>query len=186
MTAPLSPGRVVAETARLRLYAMSDGSDADAALMLELLNDPAFIRNIADRGVRSLEQASDYLRDGALRSYAEHGFGMYAIQKKDTGTLIGNCGLVRREGLDGPDLGYALLPDHCGQGYAREAAQAVIADARTRLGITRLRAIVNPDNAASIGLLQKLGFEFERMIVLPHVEHALDLFHLHVPTGATA
>lgn len=186
MTVPLLPGQVVAQTARLRLYAMSDDAHADAALMLVLLNDAAFIRNIADRGVRSLEQARDYLRNGALRSYAEHGFGMYAVQLKDTGTLIGNCGLVRREGLDGPDLGYALLPDHCGRGYACEAALAVIADARTRLGITRLQAIVNPDNAASIGLLQKLGFEFDRMVVLPHVEHALDLFHLNVPTEANA
>jgi RimJ/RimL family protein N-acetyltransferase len=186
VTALLLPGQVIAETARLRLRAMSDRDDADAALMLELLNDPAFIRHIADRGVRTLEQAREYLRNGALRSYAGHGFGMYAIQRKDTDALIGNCGLVSREGLDGPDLGYALLPAHAGQGFACEAAQAVIADASTRLGITCLRAIVNPDNVASIGLLQKLGFEFDRMIVLPPIAHALDLFHLHLTTEAAA
>lgn len=186
MTAAVSPGQPIAETARLRLHAMSDRDDGDAALMLALLNDPAFIRHIADRGVRTLEQARDYLRAGALRSYADHGFGMYAIRRKDSGALIGNCGLVRREGLDGPDLGYALLPDHAGHGFAHEAARAVIADARTRLGITCLRAIVNPDNGASIGLLQKLGFEFDRMIVLPHIAHAIDLFHLHLTTEAAA
>lgn len=186
MTVPILPGEVIAETSRLQLRAMSDRDDADAALMLALLNDPAFIRHIADRGVRTLAQARDYLRDGAMRSYAEHGFGMYAIRRKDTGALIGNCGLVRREGLDGPDLGYAVLPAHAGQGFAHEAAQAVIADAGRRLRLPCLRAIVNPDNVASIGLLQKLGFEFDRMIVLPHVAHPLDLFRLPLPMEAAA
>ena len=184
MTLAIAPGQRIAGTARLQLHAMSDRDDADVALMLELLNDPAFIRNIADRGVRTLEQARDYLRNGALRSYAQHGFGMYAIRRTDTGDLIGNCGLVRRDGLDGPDLGYALLPAHAGQGFALEAARAVIADAGSRLGLARLHAIVNPDNAGSIRLLQKLGFEFDRMVVLPHVAHALDLFHLHLTTEA--
>ena len=186
MTVALVPGQVIAETPRLQLHAMSDGDDADAALMLALLNDPAFIRHIADRGVRTLDQARDYLRNGALRSYAQHGFGMYAMRRKDTGALIGNCGLLSREGLDGPDLGYAVLPAHAGQGFAVEAARAVIADAGSRPGIARLHAIVNPDNVASIGLLQKLGFEFDRMIVLPAIEHAVDLFHLHLSQEATA
>jgi len=184
VTAALSPAQLVAETPRLRLHAMVDHDDADAALMLALLNDPGFIRHIADRGVRTLEQARDYLRNGALRSYAQHGFGMYAIRRRDTGILIGNCGLVSRDGLDGPDLGYALLPAHAGQGFAYEAARAVIADARDRLGIARLHAIVNPDNVASIGLLQKLGFEFDRMIALPAIEHPVDLFHLHLSKEA--
>lgn len=186
MTIAVMPGQIVAETPRLCLHAMSDRNDDDAALMLALLNDPGFIRHIADRGVRTLDQARAYLRDGALRSYAEHGFGMYAVRRKDTGALIGNCGLVRREGLDGPDLGYALLPMHAGRGFAHEAAQAVIADAATRLRLGRLQAIVNPDNVASIGLLQKLGFEFDKMIVLPHIEHSLDLFHLPLPKEASA
>lgn len=178
MSLPLLPGQVVAETARLRLHAMSDTDEGDAALMLALLNDPAFIRHIADRGVRTLDEARAYLRNGAVRSYAENGFGMYAVRRNDTGELIGNCGLVLREGLEGPDLGYALLPAHAGRGYAREAASAVIADAAARLGLARLQAIVNPDNVASIGLLRKLGFGFDRMIVLPAIEHPVDLFHL--------
>jgi [ribosomal protein S5]-alanine N-acetyltransferase len=176
MSSALMPGQLVAETGRLRLLAMSDACDEDAEMMLRLLNDPAFIRNIADRGVRTLEEARDYLRNGALRSYVEHGFAMYAVQLKATGERIGNCGLVRREGLEGPDLGYALLPGFCGHGYAKEAAQAVLADARDRLGLDQMLAIVNPDNAPSIGLLQKLGFAFERMIALPHVDRAVKLF----------
>lgn len=179
IAASLAPRAQVAETPRLRLRAMDDGVDADAAMMLALLNEPSFIQNIADRGVRTLDQARQYLRQGTMRSYADHGLGMYAVEVKETGALIGNCGLVRREGLDAPDIGYALLPAYVGQGYAEEAARAVIADARGRLQARRLRAIVNPDNAASIRLLQKLGFVFERMITLPHVEREVGLFHLN-------
>jgi ribosomal-protein-alanine N-acetyltransferase len=176
LSVALTPGQTVVETERLRLRAMSDTSDEDTAMMLRLLNDPAFIHNIADRGVRTLQQARDYLRNGALRSYAEHGFAMYAVQIKATGELAGNCGLVRREGLDAPDLGYALLPEFCGQGYAREAARAVLGDARQRLGYAELLAIVNPDNTASIRVLQDLGFGFERIIALPHVRCEVKLF----------
>jgi RimJ/RimL family protein N-acetyltransferase len=185
MSFALMPGQRVAETERLRLLAMSDASDEDVAMMQRLLNDPAFIRNIADRGVRTLEEARDYLRKGALPSYAEHGFAMYAVQLKATGQRIGNCGLVRREGLEGPDLGYALLPEFCGQGYAQEAAQAVLADARDRLGLEQVLAIVNPDNTPSIRLLQKLGFAFERMVALPQIEHAVKLFR-HSPFAVEA
>lgn len=177
---PLAPGALVAETPRLRLRAMVDERADDAALMLTLLNEPSFIQHIADRGVRTLDQASEYLRRGALRSYSEHGLGMYAIERKDTGELIGNAGLVRREGLDGPDIGYALLPAHVGQGLAEEAARAVMADAKQRLHLHRLLAIVNPDNTASIRLLQKLGFVFERMTTLPHVDREVGLYHVHL------
>lgn len=186
MTAvPLAPGTLVAETPRLRLRAMADDSADDAALMLTLLNEPSFIQHIADRGVRTLDQASDYLRRGALRSYAEHGLGMYAIERKDTRELIGNAGLVRREGLDGPDIGYALLPAHVGQGFAEEAARAVMVDAKDRLQVRRLLAIVNPDNTASIRLLRKLGFVFERMTTLPHVEREVGLYHLPLSPEAS-
>lgn len=176
MSTALMPGRTVVETERLRLHAMSPDSDADAAMMLRLLNEPSFIQHIADRGVRTLEQAREYVRNGACRSYAAHGYGMYAVQVKAGGALIGNCGLVRREGLEGPDLGYALLPEFCGHGYALEAARGVLRDARSRLGLREVLAIVNPDNAASIALLQKLGFASERMIALPHIEHEVRLF----------
>lgn len=176
MSVAVTPGQVVIETDRLRLRAMSDDNEADVSMMLDLLNDPSFIRNIADRGVRTPDQARAYLREGALRSYALHGYAMYAVQVKATGALAGNCGLVRREGLDGPDLGYALLPAFCGHGYALEAARGVLRDARERLGLDTLLAIVNPDNAASIALLRKLRFTFDTMIELPHVDREVKLF----------
>ncbi len=186
MSAALVPGQPVLETARLRLRAMSPDDGADITLMLRLLNDPGFIHHIADRGVRTPEQARDYVRHGACRSYAAHGYGMYAVQEKAGGALIGNCGLVRREGLDGPDLGYALLPEFCGRGYAREAAEGVMAHARRRLALGDLLAIVNPDNAVSIALLRKLGFGFETMTALPHVEREVMLFRHSVSVEPAA
>ena len=168
------------ETERLRLFEMSADSAADAAFMQRVLNDPGFIRYIADRGVRTLEQAHVYLRERIVPNYA-HGHGMLRVELKTSGDAIGNCGLVRREGLDGPDIGYAFLPEYAGHGYAREAAQGVVDFAR-RQGHKRLFAIVNPDNAASINLLQHLRFGFERMATLPGIGHDVKLFVLDLET----
>jgi RimJ/RimL family protein N-acetyltransferase len=122
------------------------------------LNDPAFIRNIGDRGVRTDADAIEYIDKGPMASYARHGFGLCAVDFAAGGATIGICGLLQRDELPAPDLGFAFLPQFRSQGYAFEAAAAVKADAHVRLGIDRLLAIVNPDNAPSIRLLEKLGF----------------------------
>ena len=145
----------LAETPRLRLRALDEG-DADFAL--ELLNDPDFIANIGDKGVRTREDARAYLCNGPLASYAAHGFGLWGVEPREGGALLGMCGLLKRDWLDAPDIGYAFLPSARGRGVAREAAEATLALARTRLGATRVLAIVNPDNAASIRLLEQVGF----------------------------
>jgi RimJ/RimL family protein N-acetyltransferase len=137
---------------------------ADAPFVVSLLNDPDFIRNIGDRGVRSEADAREYLNAGPLASYLRHGFGLCAVTLAATGEAMGLCGLLQRAELPGPDLGFAFLPQFRAQGYAFEAASAVKADAHTRLGLSTLLAIVNPANDASIRLLAKLGFEFERTI----------------------
>ena len=148
-------------TARLRVRALAV---PDAAFIVALLNDPAFIRNIGDRGVRTEADAREYLAAGPLASYAAHGFGLCAVDLLATGAPMGICGLLQRPDLPGPDLGFAFLPQFCGQGYAFEAASAVKADAHARLGLETLLAIVNPANERSIRLLVRLGFEFERTL----------------------
>lgn len=130
---------------------------ADAPFMLALLNDPQFIHNIGDRGVRTLEQAAQYIDAGPQVSYQQHGFGLLAIQLKNTDTLIGICGLVQRDNLDAPDLGYALLPQYTGCGYATEAAVAALQWAQS-LNMPLLYAVVSLHNTASQHLLSKLGF----------------------------
>jgi RimJ/RimL family protein N-acetyltransferase len=134
----------------------------DAGFVVELLNDPDFVRFIGDRGVRDESDARAYLDKGPIASYARHGFGLYAVATRDAAQVTGICGLLRRDWLDEPDLGFAYLPRFRGRGYAIEAARAVLDDAAGRLGLARITAIVSPENERSLRVLAKLGFRFER------------------------
>lgn len=133
----------------------------DAEFLLRLLNEPSFLQHIGDRGVRTLEDAGRYIANGPVDSYARHGFGLYLVRRQEDDVPIGMCGVLRRPSLDEPDLGYALVPEFWRLGYAREAATAVLAHARDDLRLTRLAAIVSPDNQPSIRLLESLGFRHE-------------------------
>ena len=151
------------ETSRLTLRCLDLD---DAAFFLRLVNEPSFIQNIADKGVRTLDDAREHLQKGPMASYARHGHGLWMVQLKDSGTPIGICGLIKRDVLDDIDVGYALLPEYCANGYASEAAAACLAHARDVLGLRRVVAVVNPDNTRSLRLLEKLGFRYERMTQL--------------------
>ncbi|MGE5814814.1 MAG: GNAT family N-acetyltransferase [Acidobacteriota bacterium] len=150
----------VLETARLKIRRLSTG---DADFIRRLLNEPSFIRYIGDRGIRSEEDASRYIREGPMASYAQHGFGLYLVELKNTGASAGICGLLKRDSLEDVDIGFAFLPEFWRQGFAFEAAEAVLSDAEER-GFTRVLAITSPDNVSSIRLLEKLGFRFDRMM----------------------
>lgn len=145
-------------TARLRIRTLTA---ADAPFMLTLVNQASWLRFIGDRGVRSLEDAERYIADGPLAVHARHGFSLGLVTLKDTGAPIGVCGLIKRDSLPDPDLGFALLDAYAGQGLAFEAASAVLQDAFTRLGLARVLAIATPDNERSAALLRKLGFALE-------------------------
>lgn len=136
-------------------------TEADGEFMLALLNDPGFLQFVGDRGVRTLGEAVDYLRNGILSSYAEFGYGMYLCQRRSDGAAMGICGLVKRDYLADFDLGYGLLESYGGQGYAKEAGLAILEQAR-ELRLPRLLAIVQSDNLVSIGLLKRLGFSYQR------------------------
>ena len=142
------------DTPRLRLSELDEG---DAAFALELLNTEGFLAHIGDRGVRSLDDARRYLRENPCASYAEHGFGLWKVTRKSDGVAVGMSGLVRRDALPRPDLGYAFLPAHCGQGLASEAGAAVLAHAFRVLRLPQVLAIVSPGNEASVRVLAKLG-----------------------------
>lgn len=163
----------VSKTQRLVLREVNTG---DAAFMLTVLNDPAFLRYIGDRGVRSEQDARDYIHNKMLPSYRHYGFGMYVVERSDDQQRIGICGLVRRPGLDDADLGFAFLPDFRGQGYAGEASQAVLQLAADRFALPRVAAITSSDNAASVRLLGKLGFRDAGMIRLPGSDERIRLF----------
>ncbi|HEU0225825.1 MAG TPA: GNAT family N-acetyltransferase [Steroidobacteraceae bacterium] len=151
------------DTARL---ALTELADADAGFIRGLLNEPSFLRYIGDRGVRTADDARRYIQDGPVAMYAKHGYGLLRVGLRDSGAPIGICGVLKRDALPGPDLGFSLLPAYWSRGYGLEAADAVMQDARRRLGLGRILAVVSPDNDPSIRLLGKLGFRFERMMRL--------------------
>jgi RimJ/RimL family protein N-acetyltransferase len=175
--------RAVLETGRLFLIRLSTD---DAAFIQELVNDPEWIRYIGDRGVRTLEDAAEYIRKGPLAMYETYGYGLYLVREKGSGDAVGICGLLKRDFLEHADLGFALLARYRGKGYASEAARAVVAYAGQTLGLAHLEAITNPDNGSSIGILEKLGFRFERMIAYPGETAPLRLFSINVSGRAVS
>lgn len=148
----------------------------DALFILTLLNEPSFLRYIGDKKVRNLETARQYILNGPIASYERHGFGLCLVELRELHTPIGMCGLLKREELSEPDIGFALLPDFWTKGFAFEAATAVLQDARERLGIQRVLAITSLDNDASIRLLERLGFSFQRVITLSATGEQVKLF----------
>ena len=163
------------ETERLRLRRVTLD---DADLMLDVWNDPAFVRHVGDRGVRTLEQAHKELQAGALRLYAKFGYGPYVMVLKSDGSRIGICGLFKRDNIECPDIGFAVLPAYCSQGYAKEASLAVVEHAREDLALHALAAIVSPGNVPSVKLIEKLGLSFDRMITMPGDEQAICLYRM--------
>jgi RimJ/RimL family protein N-acetyltransferase len=147
----------------------------DAAFIVALVNDPAWLRYIGDKNVRTLEDARRYLENGPIDMYARLGFGLYLVALKETGESVGMCGLIKRKELDDVDLGFAFLPQFRGLGFAIEACSAVLSYARTALGLTRVVAICSPDNRASTRVLEKLGFRREDRIKL-NDDEALDFY----------
>jgi len=148
----------------------------DADFILKLMNDKDWIKNIGDRGIRTIEEAKEYIRTRFLKTYNEAGFGFYSLILKDTQQIIGIAGLVDREGIDDIDIGYGMLPEFRGKGYAFEATKAVFEYGYKDLKLDKIVAIVNPDNPGSIKLLSKLGLKFEKMIRLPDEEIDIMLF----------
>ena len=150
-------------------------SGTDAEFIFELLNTPKFKQFIGDRGVGSAAGAVEFIENRYRQSYRDHGYGLYTVEIKTSGTPVGLCGFVRRDTLPGPDIGFAFLPDFEGLGYGFESADAVIAYGKNTLGFTQLFAITSQDNHVSGKLLDKLGFDFERLISMPNGEE-LKLF----------
>jgi RimJ/RimL family protein N-acetyltransferase len=163
----------ILETKRLSLRKLTAD---DAPFMFDLLNQPSFIHFIGDRGVRTLDDARSIITNRYIKAYERLGFGIYLTILRESQTAIGICGLVKRDGLDDVDIGYAFLPQYWSKGYASEAASAVMAYARKFLGIRRVLGITTPDNAGSIRVLEKVGLKFERMIQLPGEKTELKLF----------
>ena len=140
--------------------------EGDGEFILDLLNQPSFIKYIGDRNVRSVEAAREYIENRFAESYRKFGFGMWAVELKDSGTPIGICGFVKRDTLPDADIGFAILPQFEGKGYALESAVGVMGYGGDVFQFKRVLAITTKDNESSGRLLGKLDFKFERLIVL--------------------
>jgi len=160
-------------TDRLRLRELAAG---DAPFVATLMNEPSFLEHIGDRGVRTADDARTYIASGPWTRYERHGFGLWLVERRDTAEPLGLCGLLQRDALPHPDIGFAFHSAHWSQGYAFEAASRVMAFAREQLASPRLLAIVSPSNASSIRLLTKLGMSYERMVRLAPTASAIALY----------
>lgn len=165
------------KTERLTLRQFTPG---DAEFIIKLLNEPSFIQNIGDRGVRTLPDAEKYLANGPVASYERNGFGLLAVTLSATGQPIGMCGLIKRDALEDVDIGYAFLPRFWSRGYAFESTQAVMHHAREVVGLKHVIAIVDPVNASSIRVLEKLGMTFEKIVKLSEDDIDLKLFSINL------
>lgn len=163
----------VIETERLTLRPIAE---TDAEFILELMNEPAWIRNIGDRGLKTTDDARRYIADKITAAYEQFGFGFYLVEIKESGVPVGICGLVKRESLEDVDIGFAFLERFWSKGYAVESATAVMDYARNTLRLKRVVAITVPDNQSSIKVLEKIGLRFERMIKLTAETQEIKLF----------
>jgi RimJ/RimL family protein N-acetyltransferase len=163
----------ILETERLRLREFTLD---DTSFIVALLNSPGWIEFIGDRHVRTVAQAAQYLENGPLKSYRQYGFGLWMVEKKEVRAPVGMCGIIKRDTLEHPDLGFAFLPEFHGHGYACEIARATLQHARTALGFAVISAITLPGNTRSVRLLEKTGFTFQRRLCFPGSEEELLLF----------
>ena len=164
---------IVIESDRLQLRRIELD---DAEFLLDLLNQPSFLHFIGDKGVRTLDDARNYILSGPVASYQRFGFGMYLTLLKEARIPIGICGLLKRDSLEDVDVGFAFLPQFWSKGYAFESASAVMAYGRNALGLGRIVAVTSPDNHGSIHILEKLGLRFETMIRLLEDSPEIKLF----------
>jgi len=164
--------RTIVETERLRLRELHE---PDAPFILELLNEPSWIRFIGNKTVHDLDGARAYI-ERTRKSYEANGFGLWMVEKRDEGTPLGLCGLLKRDTLEDVDIGFALREAHQRRGYGMESSRAVMALARSRFGLKRVVAIVSKENEPSAALLERLGFAFERMIPWAATGEELRLF----------
>jgi len=152
---------VIAETSRLKIRQLTVD---DAAFVLRLTNEPSTIENIGDKGLRTIDDAEQFILEGPWTEQHDQGYGQFAIELKTDNELIGVCGILYRTKLELTDVGFALLPAFWRQGFAFEAASAVMDYGHDVLGVYNITGLTSDSNMASISLLEKLGMRYQKMV----------------------
>ena len=163
----------ILETERTILREINEN---DAEFILDLLNQPSFIKYIGDKNVKTVEKAEEVIENVYRKGYRDFGYGLYIVELKTDKTPMGFCGFVRRKGLPAADIGFAFLPQFEKKGYAFETASAVLRYGKEKLNFLRVFAITTQKNESSIKLLKKLGFAFDKLVKIPGEEQKLNLF----------
>ena len=169
--------KIILETERLVLR---EFTIHDTQFIIELLNSPGWLKYIGNRNIETEEQAAIYLQNGPLKSYEVNGFGLSLVVMKNNNTPIGMCGILKRDNLDNPDIGFAFLPDFTGKGFAFEIANATMNFAKDTLLLPKILAITVPTNQPSINLLEKIGLKFISNFSFPNSAEQLMLFSIKV------
>lgn len=165
--------KYILETDRLKLREFNLG---DTDFIIQLLNSPGWLYFIGDKNVKTEQQAIAYLENGPMKSYSENGYGLSLIEKRDDNKAIGMCGIINRDNLDNPDIGFAFLPEFNGNGFAYEIANATINYAKDTLNIAKIEAITTADNIKSIRLIEKIGLHFIKTFCFPDSKEELLLY----------
>lgn len=172
---------LILETDRLAFH---EFEVADAPFLLEVMNHPDYHKFIGDRGLRSVEDAENYIREKLIGAYTEFGFGFWIARLRETGERAGLAGVLRRDMLDAPDVGYAIHQKFKGKGLAQEATRGVLKYAKVALGFHRVCAITNVENQASINVLMKCGFEFSERRKVFEDNDELNIYALNLQSDS--
>jgi [ribosomal protein S5]-alanine N-acetyltransferase len=162
-------------TSRLTLL---QASREDAAFIFELLNSPTWLEHIGDRGIKTEEDALGYIDKSLVQTYEKFGFGLMKMVHSDSGRDIGLCGLLKRDYLDFPDIGFAVLPEFEGRGYTFEMAKEILEAERKRGVYPQILAITTDNNTRSRALLEKLGLSYVEHISIPKDSEKLRLYSI--------
>ncbi|MCG2459233.1 GNAT family N-acetyltransferase [Flavobacteriaceae bacterium F89] len=155
--------------------------EEDAELIYQIMNAPKFIKFVGDRHINSIQDAEKYIRIKMLPQLNALGYSNYSLITKADGSKIGTCGLYNRDGLDGIDIGFGLLPQYEGLGYAYESAHRLLKAAFEEFDIEEIKAITSKENVSSQRLLEKLGLKMVGTTKLPNENHEILLYKKILP-----
>ncbi|MGW9686834.1 GNAT family N-acetyltransferase [Flagellimonas sp. 2504JD1-5] len=148
--------KIIVETERLII---AEAEIEDSKFFKNLLNSPNWLEFIGDRGVKTEKHAENYIKSSLISSYNNNGYGLYKMCLKASLQPIGICGFVKRDYLDHPDIGFAILPAFEGKGYTYEACITLLKYGQQKLNLDSILGITAPENIKSQKLLTKIGLK---------------------------
>jgi len=145
--------KIILETERLIIR---EALPKDAVFFLKVMNTEGWLANIGDRGMRTIEDTQKHI-EVLHDEYKKNGYGYYVMDIKSDRATVGTVGIMKRDHLEHIDIGYALLPEYEGNGYATEGARALLHYAMQVLNLSPICAVTSFTNYASHKILERIG-----------------------------